>query len=67
MREKFEAYIRRTQKQTQPWDLCERSGESYLDLYTQLRWEGWQACATETPAETSKSEPYSYDMPIMRR
>ena len=28
----------------QPWGIIERSGEGYLDLYTQLRWEGWQAC-----------------------
>jgi hypothetical protein len=55
-RAEFEAYIRRTQKQTQPWDLCERSksgggrtnepevvNDGYLDLETQLRWEGWKA------------------------
>ena len=48
MQEYFEAYIHKTQTQTQPWPLCQRSrGDSYLDLYTQLRWEGWKAAWQE--------------------
>ena len=44
----FEKYIYLAygSKHTQPWGIIERSGEGYLDLYTQLRWEGWQACMT---------------------
>lgn len=45
----FEEYIYRTYGSThkQPWDILERSKEGYLDLYTQLRWEGWQACMSK--------------------
>ena len=41
----FEKYIYLAYGNThkQPWGILERSGEGYLDLYTQRRWEGWQA------------------------
>ena len=44
-RSAFEYWVLKTRVQTQPWSLIERSssGEGYLDLYTQKRWEGWQA------------------------
>jgi hypothetical protein len=28
----------------QPWNILQRNGDGYLDLYVQLRWEGWQLC-----------------------
>ena len=45
MREEFEKYITSVYGPTheQPWSIIEHSGEGYLDLYTQRRWEGWQA------------------------
>jgi hypothetical protein len=42
-RKAFEAWVLATRKQTQPYGLVERSGEGYLDLYTQKQWEGWRA------------------------
>lgn len=45
-REAFEKWILATNVQTQPFGLVElvRDGrKTYLDLYTQKRWEGWQA------------------------
>ena len=43
----FEKHICLTygSKHKQPWSIIERSDgdDSYLDLYTQRRWEGWQA------------------------
>ena len=44
----FEKYIYLAYgaKHKQPWGILERVGEGYLDLYIQLRWEGWQACLT---------------------
>lgn len=44
-REQFEAWVLRTRIQSQPFGLVERSGEGYLDLYTQKEWQGWQAAS----------------------
>ncbi len=62
LRPQFEAWILATRKQTQPFGLTERSGEGYLDLYTEKHWQGWKAAlaahpaAAEPPDEKVKNE-----------
>jgi hypothetical protein len=44
-RQQFEAFIHATYgpDHKQPWPLCTRHLDGYLDLNVQLRWEGWKA------------------------
>ena len=44
-RDKFEAVMLRTDTDERFYPLLERThgtGDGYLDLYIQLRWEGWK-------------------------
>ena len=44
MRKAFEKWVNKRCMKIHPWPLCERSGEGYLDLYTDVRWTAWKAC-----------------------
>src|SRR5277367_2684900 len=39
----FEKWVLKTRKHTQPFGLTKRARDGYLDLYTELQWQGWQA------------------------
>jgi len=55
IRAAFEKWVLQARKQTQPFGLVERSGDGYIDLYTQKHWEGWQA-ALATPSVASPQD-----------
>jgi hypothetical protein len=62
MRAAFEKWVLQARKQTQPFGLVERSGDGYIDLYTQKHWEGWQA-ALATPSVASPQHIFDADSP----